>query len=313
MSSSPHGSRLPAPPAPSARPALSRRPVVLASAVALAVSGASAAPAARAALSAETRGAGLALLEQVAPDAAGQTRSVLLNGQRLLLRSRSTEQPVSVVLDAFESECRAPRDTGRAEAASAHPSEPWLTARHADPDGSVGQSACLARSDGRSLPARLWEFARSGDLSSLGQARYVLARRAPASAGTHVLEVWSSGTLSLRELLDGPDAPSADPVPSPAGAEPLLDAHVEGEPDAVRLFTSTERPRVLLDRYARQLLASGFEAVPGPANDGASPSRAFLNADRAALVSASRVGSQTLLSRVDIARPRLAAFSAEAR
>ena len=292
--------------AATARTSSRRRRALLASAIALALGSASALPAARAALSFETRGAGLALLEPLAASDAGRAHAVLLNGQRLLFSSRLTQRSVGEVLDAFEFECQ----------------ERWLAARHGD--GRVGQGACFRYSGARSVPGRLWDFVRDGDLSSLGQARYVLARRAPGDAGTHVLELWAPGALSLRALLDGPDATSreAEPVPPPPGAEPLLEARVEGEPQAVRLYTSAEEPRVLLERYALRLLASGFEAVSAPW-DAAAPhgdearaaaeTRAFLSSERAALVSASRVGSQTLLARVEIARPRLASLPAEAR
>jgi hypothetical protein len=279
------------------------RRLLLAGAVALAASGASVLSAARAALSEQAGAPALASLERLAPGAGEPPSVVVLNGQRLLVRTRTTDQSVRAVLDAFESECDTP-------GLSAPRPERWLMARHADPDGSVGQSACFARSDARSSTARLWDFVRDGDLSRLGQPRYVLARRGPGAAGTHVLEIWAPGTLSLRALLDAPDAqtPADDRVPAPAQAELLLEARVEGQPLAVHLYTSPEPPLVLLERYTRQLVASGFEALPSP-DDGHAPSRAVLGPQLATVLTTSRVGDQTLLARVELARPRHVALA----
>jgi hypothetical protein len=298
------------------------------------VAGSALLPAARAAFPGEAGPAMLASLEPLAPSPGEPPHVVLLNGQRLLFSSRSSEQPVSAVLDAFELECdsRAATPSGagdglekhrgahalpiEAEVGAASPSalpERWLAARHAADDGSVGQGACFARSDARSLGERLWGFVRDADLSSLGQARYVLARRAPSAARTHVLEVRAPGSFSLRALVDGPEAPPAltEPVPAPAEVELLLDARVEGQPHAVRLYASPELPRALLERYTRQLVASGFEPVPSP--DGAAPTRrALLGPGLAVLLAVSRVSDQTLLSRVELARPRRASSVEEA-
>jgi hypothetical protein len=319
---------------PHARPGRWRLPLSFALAAAVAVSAAVTLPAARAALSAEARGPALLLLEQLAASEEGQPHVVVLNGQRLLVRSKTTDSPVSAVLDAFELECdglvseasrgaaAAPREVSglATPSAAAFRPERWLAARHADPAGDVGQSACFAPSDARGLSERLWDFVRDGDLSSLGQARYLLARRAPAAAGTHVLEIAAPGPFSLRALLGGPEAQpaAAEPVPAPAGAELLLESRVEGQPHAVRLYTSPEQPRVLLDRYTRQLVDSGFERVPSPPDDGGAPdgaaqSRALLGAELATLLSASRVGGQTLLSRVELARPRRVSSAPGAR
>jgi hypothetical protein len=298
------------------RSSLARLPLPFAGVVALAVSGAASVPAARATLSAEARDTGLALLERLAPGEAGQPYPVLLNGQRLMFESRLTEQPVSAVLDAFERACRATPD-----AAPLGP-ERWLQARHADVAGNVGQGACFANADARSLTERLLDFMRDGDLSSLGRARYVLARRTPDGAGTHVLEIWAPGSLSLRALVAGPGNPEASvdahQLPAPSGAEPVLDARLEGQPHAIRLFTSAEQPIALLGRYTRVIAARGFEVVPSvagdsdAADDGTTLRRAFLSAELAAFVTASRVGGRTLLSLVEMARPRQASLGTEA-
>src|SRR5688572_18177147 len=85
-----------------ARPRSWRLPLAIAI---VAASAAVALPAARAALSAEARGPALLLLEQLAPSEQEQSHIVALNGQRLLVSSKTTTSPVSAVLDAFERDC----------------------------------------------------------------------------------------------------------------------------------------------------------------------------------------------------------------
>ena len=277
---------------------------LLTGAAALAASGAAALLDARVAIASQAESAGLALLERLEPRGAGQPYAVRLNGQRLSFSSRLTPLPVRAVLDAFERGCQEPSPNPAAGPSAPAGSERWLVARHSEPGGSVGQSACVARSGARSVPERLWDFVRAGDLASLGQARYVLARRAPGSADTHVLELWAPGALSLGALLAGRLQPDAE------GAERLLDARVDGAPGAVQLFTSPEAPSALLARYERRLAADGFEAL---GTDASAPlRRAFLGADRAVLITAQAVAGRTLVSRVEMARPRATAASSEA-
>ena len=263
-----------------------------------------------AALSAEAASAGLSLLEQLGPSD-GRPYVARLNGQRLLLSSRVTTLSVSAVLDAFERGCQSP---GASPTDAADP-ERWLTVRHGDAAASIGQSACFSDPAGRRVAERIWGLLRDGDLSRLGQARYVLARRVPGSSDTHVLEMSVPDGLSLSMLLGGAYASASDDrgLPPPPAATPLLDARVEGEPSAVQIYVSQEPPLALLERYSSVLCAAGFEPLPPSAadadasdrgtTDGAALRRAFVSVDRALLVSVRPSAGETLLSRVAIARP----------
>jgi hypothetical protein len=130
-----------------------------------------------------------------------------------------------------------------------------------------GQIACLAQPAGaRGLSAlleRAQEFVASGDLSRVGDVRYVAARKL-ASGKTHVIAVWSEGELRIGSLFpEAGDAAGTDmaDVPRPPDSTRPLCAMAPGRSFGLRLYDSSRPQHEVVAFYERELPSRGWEPL----------------------------------------------------
>jgi hypothetical protein len=224
---------------------------------------------------------GLTLLQKLAPlsGAGGSVQPIVVNGERILFASLTTPLAPREVLDRFDQHCQVFGNGLRAEigklprlAENALPDrllDParWAIWRDEADDGGVGQLGCIAQPDDglRGLVARLGAFRDTGEVSKLGEARYVVARRSAEGNSTHVLALWPDGAFNLGAMVasDG-DAPGSDSghVPRPPDARRVLSATVPDQPYALRMYDSRRSRAELLDFYDREMQQRGWTARP---------------------------------------------------
>ena len=236
-------------------------------------------PQARAAAEEAAKRSGLELLEQIGPALVGPPEVALINGQRMSLASKSTPLSVEQVLERFGQHCRE-HSAGLAGEIAALPNgaaalaklpeelrDParWLTSETIAQDGHAGQIACLARrgsgSGLKGLVERVLSFTESGDLAEIGDARYVVARRDPASGQTHVLAMWTEGKFNIPQMFaSSGDAPGTDSehVPRPPDARRVLSAAMARRSYALRMYDTQRTGEEVLSFYERELAPRGF-------------------------------------------------------
>lgn len=215
--------------------------------------------------------AGHELLTQLGPLLVGPPQAVTLNGQRMYLASKTTDESVTSVLDRFQGHC----DGNAAGTGPATPAEwsPWelLTSRLENESGESGHVACL-KGDRRSgsvtaFVTQLTDFAKTLDLSQLGEMRYAVARREEKTGKTHVLSMWTEGRFVVPEMFPADrDAPGSDSrvLPRPPASIRVLSAELPDQPYALRMYDSTQQSAAILEHYARVLPERGYLAAPLP-------------------------------------------------
>jgi len=193
---------------------------------------------------------GAELMQLPGAQTSAPARSVFVNGVTVHLRTATADQPLHLVLDRFHALCRAragvdaPQDVmdklrahGTTVAGSPTAVDGVLRAE----SDSIGALACLDTGVPLSLDelvSRLNDFVKSGDLSQVGELRYVLARRAEGK--TSVLTMWTEGSTPLLKMFPAVgDAPGQDPagVPRAPGTRRVLSAWENGEPYSFAAYT----------------------------------------------------------------------------
>ena len=110
------------------------------------------------------------------------------------------------------------------------------------------------------LSHRLQQFVKSGDLATVGQLRYVLARR--EGNVTSLLVLWTDGSVPLLKMFpQSGDAPGQDVpcVPRPEGSSRLLSAMDQGSLYAITVYRSHRTsPRQIRDFYTKTLTPEGW-------------------------------------------------------
>ncbi|HEY0468522.1 MAG TPA: hypothetical protein VGC79_30215 [Polyangiaceae bacterium] len=242
-------------------------------------------PQARAAAEEAAKQSGLELLKQIGPTLVGPPQVALLNGQRMSLASKLTPLSVAQVIERFGQHCRE-HSAGLAGEIAALPSgaaalqrlpeelrDPsrWLSSETSGSSGKVAQIACIARKGSggglQGLVERIAAFTESGDLSEIGDARYVVARRDDESGQTHVLAMWTEGKFNIPEMFsDRGDAPGSDSscVPRPPEARRVLTAEMAHRSYAIRMYDTARANNEVLSYYEQQLTPRGFLVHPLP-------------------------------------------------
>jgi len=236
-------------------------------------------PQARAAAEEAAKRTGLQLLEQIGPTLVGPPEVALINGQPMSLASKMTPLGVDQVLERFEAHCRE-HSAGLANEIAALPNgaaalaklpeelrDPsrWLSSKTIADDHKVGQIACIARKDSggglKGLVDRVLAFTDSGDLSEIGDARYIVARRDEASGQTHVLAMWTEGKFNIPAMFtnvgDAPGTDSRD-APRPPDARRVLSAEMANSSYAIRMYDTKHSNEEVLSYYERELVPHGF-------------------------------------------------------
>lgn len=213
------------------------------------------------------------LVGELGPGLVGDPQAVVLNGQPLFLGASSSSLTVQQVLESFERNCRAgSRDMdsllggGAAASASNEPAhDRWLRvldqARVLRVENETeGMLGCLAPRNGQPGVAGLVDsvraFMESGDLSQLGDLRYVTARTA-SSGQTQVIAVWTEGPFQLASIFpEQGDAPGSDmsDVPRPPASVRAVCATAPQRSFAYRLYESAQSAPEVLSFYERTLV-----------------------------------------------------------
>ena len=255
------------------------------------------------------------LTKELGGQLVGEPQAVSVNGQMMFLAAKETALPVKSVLDQFDANCEAHsgglreqfakipgfeqrklelpesmRDPGRigiirsdAGRASANETEAHLVCI-AQPGNGGGVEGVVKR---------VKEFLATGDVSRIGDMRYVAARKME-NGKTQVIAVWTEGAFNIEAMFpDQGDAPGTDApdVPRPPEAVRRLSAVVPERPYAVRSYDSKLPPADVLAFYDQKLNAAGWETRPSALGETGpelrpGETRAFTREGRALLVSA---------------------------
>lgn len=120
------------------------------------------------------------------------------------------------------------------------------------------------------LTTRMQAFAKSGDVSELGQLRYTFMRG--VGNRTHVILVSAEGPLQLGELFpsDARDVPGPEVVPGirPAHATRIVAAAAAGTPHVMNAFRVAAEPSAAMSDYGEQLKAAGYAPTWIPSGHG---------------------------------------------
>ena len=211
---------------------------------------------------------------------ASQTRILTMNNLQLRLVTASTSIDVHEAMNRLHGFCSGkggaflPESVAKRLAVAASGDQAGiLDGVYSYEAKNAGVVACI--DTGGQLPlddltARLSRFAKSGDLSSLGQLRYALFHRSGKS--TSVLALWTEGTASVFDMFPATgDAPGTDPrdFPRPMGVRRLLSAAERGQPYAVTVYeTEGQSPEQLREWYRTALLARKWSLIRTPYENG---------------------------------------------
>ena len=212
-----------------------------------------------------------------------------LNGELVKITSAVSYTNHEVILDRFQKECEDHADGMETEFGSlanavtpdayprneGHPGIGVL--RQSDDKG--GMVMCFATGKATTTAetlARVADFAKTGDLGSLGSVRYVVAKKGE-NAPSHVVALWTEGSFNVNKMFPeegdtpGNDAPG---VLRPPSSRRLMTAYAEGAPYGVRVYDSTMNKEALLAEYDKVMPATGWMTYPN-ATTAAPFSRAF--------------------------------------
>jgi hypothetical protein len=214
-------------------------------------------------------------------DLEGSVQRVRLNGEPIYVSSALADASVPELLDRFETACRE-HAGGLDQMFESLPASIKTNLAGVDgtagvgiirnQDGDEGMIACLAQAplDGwESIGVRTEQFLDTGDLSKIGDLRYVYLKR--VANKTHVISVWTDGPFKLFNVapVDGNEAPGSDSAnaPRPLDAVRLLSAEVVGAPYAVRIYDSAESQDEILAMYESEMPKRGWTGIRLPPDE----------------------------------------------
>ncbi len=207
----------------------------------------------------------------------GAARALSLNGLVLHLATTSTPLPVAEALARFATVCSAHGGVDVQSVLSASPGKrngaPLGLGIYSTASASTGILGCIDSGrplGARELAARLGLMLRSGDLSQLGNLRYVLARRSAQS--TSLLVIWTEGPAALfRSFPATGDAPGRDPIgiARPRNSRRILSAAERETPYAITVYSTTAQGVRDASNAYQQALESGGWTLKAVGTDGA--------------------------------------------
>lgn len=204
-------------------------------------------------------------------------RALSINGETVHLVSGSTPSSLNEVLDAFEEMCLQRDAQFRQQITDLYRENPDLPRRDeletfrpslrrmAGDRGTIG---CLdlgteRRTAGELLDAAA-EFNRTGDLSALGNMRYIFAQEADGGR-TQYVALWTEGEFHVDHVLPSAgDAPGEDlaGVPRAPDAVRSLYAHEMGRDDRFVIYEDSSMTEWELEHFYRTELArEGWNVV----------------------------------------------------
>lgn len=237
-----------------------------------------------------------------------------INGALVNVSSSVSNLSHQAVLDRFQKECEDHADGMADEFTSLH-SElaaapknqgfPGIGVLRQD-DDKAGMVVCFAIGRAASeteIYARIAEFAKTGDLASLGSVRYVTAKKG-ASTNSHVVALWTDGAVNVKQMFpDQGDAPGNDApgVLRPPSSRRLMTAYAEGAPYGVRVYESTLGRDAILGEFDKVMPSTGWMAYPR-AVENVPTARSFSKEGHDILVATEPSGSGgTMVSVVEMA------------
>ncbi len=211
-------------------------------------------------------------------------RALSINGETVHLVSGSSPESLPDVLDAFEAVCLEHDAQFRQQITDLYAAHPDLPRREdletfrpslrrvAEHRGTIG---CLdlgteRRSAGELLDAAA-EFNRTGDLSALGNIRYLFAQEADGGR-TQYVALWTEGEFHVDHVLPSAgDAPGEDlsSVPRAPDAVRSLYAHEVGRDDRFVIYQDSSLSEWELEHFYRTELAGGGWDVMDTREEGA--------------------------------------------
>jgi len=223
---------------------------------------------------------GSAMLQYEDVERQDARRTLVFNGQQIHLSSGTTRHELGQVLDYYEQHC-LDHDGGLIDEldtfAADHP-EVRLNTEMMDPiirseRGDRGVVACLYMEETGGAEAFMERYRRyqdSGDLSEVGDMRYIYAEE--ADRGTHFVAFWTDGPFVLREMLpaDG-DAPGQDmdDVARPDEVRRFLSVRESGAPQRMTVYLADRNgpTEMELERFYREDLSRRGWGILDPAGD----------------------------------------------
>jgi hypothetical protein len=236
-----------------------------------------------------------------------EENTILVNGERAHVATATTHDSLETVLDRFSASC-ASNASPLSDAWKAVPERTRADARDAiaavattkQITNDEGTVACIARgaNSKASFIDAARDFAKSGDFGSIGQLRYVYAKRG-ADGTTFVMTAWTDDSFSVRALTpqNGGDAAGDDSAiaPRPQHSQRILSAGVAGAPFAVRAYRTSDAPESILGFYETSMQASGWSCV---SPDGLAPAMRTCSKDgtQVSIVTRATEDGQTMVS-----------------
>lgn len=206
-------------------------------------------------------------------------RDLMLNGERIRFSSGTAARTTADVLDFFETRCEqadgglseqleALRASGALQSSSLGSSGNRTLALRED-NGQRGYVACIdfKSSVGPSeLVQRIQRFGETGDVSEIGEMRYVFAQQYEheGELRAHFVALWTTDSFNVARMFpeDG-DAPGHDieGVSRPATARRVLTGFERGQSYVLNVY-QTREDEGALDRFYRDALTNeGFAVV----------------------------------------------------
>lgn len=215
-------------------------------------------------------------------------RQLILNGQVIHLSSGTVDQPMDRVLDTFETRCEAVDGGLEAQLEALREEHPDAREALGEPgsgltiaglrpvlrreQGGEGYVACL--DVGSSIPVeeigeRIQRYQASGDISEVGEPRYVFAEegRGRHAGTTHFVAMWVTGSFVVDDMFpEAGDAPGRDPreLDRPEGARRVLSGWERDVPHTVTVYDTASDSAELEAFYRRNFQRNGWSLLESP-------------------------------------------------
>lgn len=236
-------------------------------------------------------GMGESLMDFADPVHSSGPRALSINGEVVHLISGSSPEDLTDVLDAFEEVCLRQDGEFRSQIENFYRENP--EARHRSlmerfrpsirrlgegADGSRrGTVGCLDLGTERRTASQLLdaahEFNETGDLSRLGNIRYLFAQDADGGR-THYVALWTEGEFHIRNVLPGDaDAPGAElpGIPRAPDARRSISAFEVGRDDRFVMYEGSSMSEWELEHFYRTSLTdAGWSVLDAVNEEGAS-------------------------------------------
>jgi hypothetical protein len=216
-------------------------------------------------------------MDALAGEGKHETTKLRLNGQVMYVSNALVKDPAKDVLDRFAEHCEknlaqspkewngladAPGELGDAKVTG----EAGVVRAGSDKDGMV---MCLTKTKASKpkLSEAVQAFAETGELSALGELRYVFVQTTPKGK-TQVLTAWTHETFSVKEMMppEGVDSPGADiaGLPRPPASWRMISATAEGTGYAMNVYRSDDSPEKISAFYEAEMKKLDFTggAIP---------------------------------------------------